>query len=54
MSTDNGERTAASIGCEPSDGLVRNLLGAFIAGDGEQPIVPRRYEDGRFRHGQLS
>src|SRR5207245_141984 len=33
MSADNGERTAASIRCEPSDGLVRNLLRAPIAGE---------------------
>ncbi len=37
MSADNGERTAASIPCEPSGGLVRNLLRAPIAGDCEKP-----------------
>jgi hypothetical protein len=35
MSAHNGERTAASIRREPSDGLVRNLLRALIAGDCE-------------------
>jgi hypothetical protein len=48
MSADNGERTAASIRCEPSDGLVRNLLRAPIAGDSEQPIGPRRHKYRRF------
>jgi hypothetical protein len=51
MSADNGERTAASIRYEPSDGLVRNLLRASIAGDCEQPIAPRRHKSRRFRHG---
>src|ERR1700694_2534834 len=51
MSADNGERTAASIRCEPSDGLVRNLLRAPIAGDSEQPITPRCHKYRRFRHG---
>ena len=51
MSADNGERTAASIRCEPSDGLVRNLLRAPIAGDCEQPIAPRCHKYRRFRHG---
>ena len=51
MSADNGERTAASIRCEPSDGLVRNLLRAPIAGDREQPIAPRCHKYRRFRHG---
>jgi hypothetical protein len=50
MSADNGERTAASIRCEPSDGLVRNLLRALVAGDYEQPIAPRCHKDRRFRH----
>ena len=48
---DNGERTAASIRCEPSDGLVRNLLRAPIAGDCEQPIAPRCHKYRRFCHG---
>jgi hypothetical protein len=51
MSADNGERTAASIRCEPSDGLVRNLLRAPIAGDCKQPIAPRCHKYRRFRHG---
>ena len=50
MSADNGERTAASIRCEPSDGLVRNLLRAPIAGDCEQSIAPRCHKYRRFRH----
>jgi hypothetical protein len=51
MLADNGERTAASIRCEPSDRLVRNLLRAPIAGDCEQPIAPRCHKYRRFRHG---
>jgi len=49
MLTDNGERAAASIGCEPSDGMVRNLLRVLIAGDCEQSIVPRCHKYCRFR-----
>lgn len=51
MSADNGERAAASIPCESSDGLVRKLLCAPIAGDCEQPIAPRCHKYRRFRHG---
>src|SRR5208337_4564839 len=51
MSADNCEPTAASIRCEPSDGQVRNLLRAPVAGDCEQPIVPRCHKYRRFRHG---
>src|SRR5271156_2911612 len=51
MSPDNGERTSASIRCEPSDGLVGNFLRALIAGDCEQPIVPRGHKYRRFRPG---
>jgi hypothetical protein len=35
MPVNNGERTAASIRRQPSDGLVRNFLGAPIAVDCE-------------------
>jgi hypothetical protein len=42
IAADNGERTAASIRCEPSDGQVRDLLPAPIAGDCEQPVAPRQ------------
>jgi len=42
MSTDDSERAAAPITCEPSDLLIGNLLLARFAGDGEQPIAPRR------------
>jgi hypothetical protein len=54
MSPDNSERTAASIRCEPSHGLVRNLLRAAIASDGEQPIAPHCFQYRQFRHGVLS
>lgn len=50
MSADNGEDTAAAIRCEPSDGLIRNLLRALIAGQHRQSIVPRRYKYRRFGH----
>src|SRR5450432_1813022 len=51
MSADNAERTAASIRCEPSDGLVRNLVRGPIGGDCKQPIAPRCHKYRRFRHG---
>jgi hypothetical protein len=35
MPVNNGERTAASIRCQSSDRLIRNLLCAPIAGYGE-------------------
>ena len=50
MSAHNGERTAAPIRCEPSDGLIRKLLYAFIAGDCEEPVAPGRHKYRRFRH----
>jgi len=46
MPVNNGERAAASIRCEPSDGLVRNLLRAPIVDDCEQPIAPLRFAAG--------
>jgi hypothetical protein len=35
MPVNNGERTASSIRCQPSDGLFRNLLIASLGGDYE-------------------
>jgi len=46
MPVNNGERAAASIRCEPSDGLVRNLLRAPIVDDCEQPIASLRFAAG--------
>jgi hypothetical protein len=54
MLADNGERTAASVRCEPSDTLVRYLLRAPIARDREQPIAPSCHKYRRFRHGSPS
>jgi len=51
MLPNNGKRTAASVRCESSDGLVRKLMRAPIAGDCEQPIGPGCHKYRRFRHG---